>query len=264
MKPFIKWAGGKRWLVDSQKFELPSFEGRYIEPFLGGGAVFFHVAPQRAILSDINPNLINAYCAIRDDWQRVERELKRMQRLHCKEFYYQERDRPRRTSHTKAAQFLYLNRTCFNGLYRENLSGKFNVPIGTKTQVVMPDDDFEAASETLKAASIRVCDFEESLGEATEGDFVFLDPPYTTAHNTNGFIKYNQKIFSWEDQVRLRSCVYEARLRGAKIMMTNANHESIWELYSGLGHPEVVSRASVMSGNSVSRGTTTEAFFIFN
>ncbi len=263
MKPFIKWAGGKRWLVDNQQFELPNFDGRYIEPFLGGGAVFFHVAPQRAILSDINPNLINTYRAVRDDWLLVERELKKMQRLHCKEFYYQERDRLRRTPHTKAAQFLYLNRTCFNGLYRENLSGKFNVPIGTKTQVVMPDDDFEAASKTLQNTSIEVCDFEESLGLATKGDFVFLDPPYTTAHNTNGFIKYNQKIFSWDDQIRLRKCVEAARFRGAKIMMTNANHQSICDLYSGLGEPEVVSRASVMSGNSVSRGTTTEAFFVF-
>ncbi|MEM7068614.1 MAG: Dam family site-specific DNA-(adenine-N6)-methyltransferase [Pseudomonadota bacterium] len=263
VKPFIKWAGGKRWLVDGNKLELPKFDGKYIEPFLGGGALFFHIAPKRALLSDINSKLINTYRAIRSDWHRVEIELKKMQSQHSKDFYYEERDRLRKTPHTMAAQFLYLNRTCYNGLYRENLSGKFNVPIGTKTQVILADDDFEGASKSLRNASIAVCDFEESLDAAIQGDLVFLDPPYTTAHNTNGFVKYNQKIFSWEDQIRLRRSVEAALHRGAKIVMTNANHQSICELYSDLGQPEILSRTSVMSGKSPSRGQTTEAIFVF-
>ncbi|WP_170421312.1 DNA adenine methylase [Ruegeria arenilitoris] len=263
MKPFIKWAGGKRWLVDSPQFEIPEFDGRYIEPFLGGGAVFFHLAPDQAILSDVNPKLVNVYNAIRTDWRRVEAELKKMQRLHSKEYYYEERGRERRTDHTKAAQFLYLNRTCWNGLYRENLSGKFNVPIGTKSQVIMPDDNFEEASIALQSAKISACDFEETLQDAGTGDLVFLDPPYTTAHNTNGFVKYNQKIFSWDDQIRLRNCVEAARCRGAKIVMTNANHQTIRELYSDLVTPKIVSRSSVISGNKSSRGQTTEALFLF-
>ena len=263
MKPFIKWAGGKRWLLDNHQLVLPKFEGRYIEPFLGGGAMFFHISPEQALLSDVNSNLINVYNAVCSDWQRVEAELRRLQCLHSKTFYYQERDRVRRTSHTKAAQFLYLNRTCWNGLYRENLSGKFNVPIGTKTQVVMPDDDFESASRALKNAKISTCDFEETLSCATKGDLVFLDPPYTTAHNTNGFVKYNQKIFSWDDQIRLRRCVEAARFRGAKILMTNANHQTILNLYADLGTPEIISRSSVISGTASARGQTTEALFVF-
>ena len=263
MRPFIKWAGGKRWLVDSAQFKLPEFKGRYIEPFLGGGAVFFHLAPQQAILSDINSRLIDVYRAIRTDWQLVERELRRLQALHSKEFYYAERSRKRRSRHTRAAQFLYLNRTCWNGLYRENLSGVFNVPIGTKTQVILPDDDFASASALLRNADIRVCDFEDTLMEAGEGDLVFLDPPYTTAHNNNGFIKYNQRIFSWDDQIRLRYAVEAASLRGAKIVLTNADHETIHSLYTSLGTPEIVSRSSVISGNARARGRTTEALYIF-
>jgi len=263
LKPFIKWAGGKSWLLKRRQFALPEFDGRYIEPFLGGAAVFFHLAPKRAVLSDVNPRLINTYEAVQSDWRLVEKELSRMQLLHSREFYYQERDRVRRKPHTKAAQFLYLNRTCWNGLYRENLSGKFNVPIGTKSQVTMTDDDFENASKLLKNAELSVCDFEETLSKAGKGDLVFLDPPYTTAHNINGFVKYNQKIFSWNDQIRLRRCAEEARSRGARIVLTNANHETIHKLYSDLGAPEIVSRYSVISGVGSARGRTTEVLYVF-
>ncbi len=263
MKPFIKWAGGKRWLLDNELMSLPSFDGRYFEPFLGGGAVFFHLAPARAVLSDANPRLIETYIAIRDDWQRVVTLLESMQKLHSKSFYYAERDRVRLKPHTRAAQFLYLNRTCWNGLYRENLRGKFNVPIGTKTQVVLPDDNFSETSKLLQNADIRACDFEETLFDARSGDLVFIDPPYTTAHNTNGFVKYNQKIFSWDDQLRLYRCIGAAKARGARVVLTNADHASIRELYADLGTPEIVSRRSVISGSAFARGTTTEVLYVF-
>lgn len=263
MKPFIKWAGGKRWLVNDPRFALPEFDGRYIEPFLGGGAVFFHVAPASAILSDINGRLVETYSAIKTDWRKVFSCLKKLQSLHSPTFYYEERGRTRNTRHTRAAQFLYLNRTCYNGLYRENLIGQFNVPIGTKSQVIMPDDDFEGASRVLQNAVIESCDFQDTLMEATKGDLVFLDPPYTTAHNVNGFVKYNQKIFSWEDQQRLQRCVVAARARGAKIVLTNANHASIHTLYQDLGSPYVMGRASVISGTSSARGKTSEVLYVF-
>lgn len=230
---------------------------------MGGGAVFFHLAPNKAVLSDTNPRLIETYQAIRDDWVAVYKLLERMQKLHSPNYYYEERKRERIKPHTRAAQFLYLNRTCFNGLYRENLLGQFNVPIGTKTQVLLPDDDFEGASKALQKAKLVVADFEDIIVEAGMGDLVFLDPPYTTAHNKNGFVKYNQKIFSWNDQVRLKKSVAAAKQRGAKIMLTNADHESIHDLYRDLGSPQKVSRASVISGNSSARGTTTEALYVF-
>lgn len=261
MKPFIKWAGGKRWLVNSNQALFPEFDGRYIEPFLGGGAVFFHLQPSKAIISDVNSRLILTYQAIRDEWRDVQLELESLQLKHSKEFYYEERARVHLAKHEQAAQFLYLNRTCWNGLYRENLKGQFNVPIGTKSQVIMPDDDFESSSKVLQNADIVCSDFEETLLEAKKDDLVFLDPPYTTAHNTNGFVKYNQNIFSWEDQVRLHRCAKAAHKRGAKVMLTNANHQSILDLYHDVGEPKIVSRSSVISGKNSARGATTEVLY---
>jgi DNA adenine methylase len=263
LKPFIKWAGGKRWLLEQASFALPDFTGRYIEPFLGGGAIFFHLAPTAAILSDVNARLIATYRSIRDEWHLVQESLLEFQARHSKDFYYAERKRSHGASHLRAAQFLYLNRTCFNGLYRENLKGEFNVPIGTKTQVILLEDDFERASRLLASADLRVADFEAVLAEANGGDLVFVDPPYTTAHNCNGFLKYNQTIFTWEDQKRLKGAIQDAKYRGARVVLTNANHTSIHELYDGLGTPQVVSRTSVISGSSLSRGVTTEALFVF-
>lgn len=263
MKPFIKWAGGKRWLLEDASFALPGFTGRYIEPFLGGGAIFFHVAPAASILSDVNSRLIATYRAIRDEWELVQRSLQDFQVQHSKDFYYAERKREHEASHLRAAQFLYLNRTCFNGLYRENQRGEFNVPVGTKTQVILPDDDFQRASGLLGAADLRVSDFEAVVAEADDGDLVFVDPPYTTAHNCNGFLKYNQTIFTWEDQKRLKDAVSAAKRRGARVVLTNADHKSIRELYEALGTPRVVSRRSVISGSASSRRVTTEALFVF-
>ncbi|EJN04257.1 Dam family site-specific DNA-(adenine-N6)-methyltransferase [Phyllobacterium sp. YR531] len=263
MKPFIKWAGGKRWLLNDPSFGLPEYSGRYIEPFLGGGALFFHLEPPDAILSDANERLIATYKSIRDEWRLVQASLAEFQEKHSKEFYYEERSREHSSSHLRAAQFLYLNRTCFNGLYRENLKGQFNVPLGTKTQVSLPDDNFELASKILSRADLRTGDFEAIVAEAMEGDLVFLDPPYTTAHNFNGFVKYNQKIFTWGDQQRLMEATRDAIQRGARVVLTNADHGSIHKLYVELGAPTVVSRPSVISGSVGSRRSTTEALFIF-
>ena len=263
MKPFIKWAGGKRWLLNDPNFSIPRYSGRYIEPFLGGGAIFFHLAPPNAILSDANERLISTYKSIRDEWRLVQSSLAEFQEKHSKEFYYEERVRKHASPHLRAAQFLYLNRTCFNGLYRENLKGQFNVPLGTKTQVTLLDDDFEKASEILSRADLRAGDFEGVLDEAMEGDLVFVDPPYTTAHNSNGFVKYNQKIFTWDDQKRLKEGIRCAKQRGARVVLTNADHESIHELYGKLGEPIVVSRSSVISGSVDSRRGTTETLFVF-
>lgn len=263
MKPFIKWAGGKRWLLNNPSFGLPAFTGRYIEPFLGGGAVFFHLGPEQAILSDVNERLIATYLSIRDEWQLVQALLTEYASKHSRSFYYEERARRYTDSHRRAAQFLYLNRTCFNGLYRENLSGQFNVPLGTKTQVTSVDDNFKRASELLARADLRASDFESVVDEAQEGDLLFLDPPYTTAHNCNGFIKYNQKIFTWDDQKRLMNAISRAKRRGAKVVLTNADHASIHALYVDLGAPQVVSRPSVIAGSAGSRRGTTEALFVF-
>lgn len=263
IKPFLKWAGGKRWLLDHPRFEIPPYTGKYIEPFLGGGAVFFHHRPKAALLSDINCRLIETYNAIKDDWRSVWIELRRHHRCHSKQYYYEERSRVRKRPYTRAAQFLYLNRTCWNGLYRENLKGKFNVPVGTKNTVIFDDDNFCSISDALKNTNIHCTDFEETIAYAETGDLLFVDPPYTTAHNMNGFVKYNQKIFSWNDQIRLYQAIDQAVARGVLVIVTNAAHDSIRELYSRLGEPILIDRQSVISGNPEYRNKTSEFLYVF-
>lgn len=258
LRPFLKWAGGKRWLFDSGQFSLPVIRGRYIEPFLGGGAAFFANLPVRAVLSDSNKRLIELYIAIRDQADIFEALLRNHAKLHSKEYYYTVRATQFKTPVGRAAQFLYLNRTCFNGLYRENLKGQFNVPIGTKQTVIFDSDDFKSWSVALSNCWLGFRDFEEAIDEATEGDFIFVDPPYTVRHNMNGFVKYNQNIFAWEDQVRLRNALGRAVERGAIFAMTNADHESIKDLYAGFGIHRPLQRYSVIAGSSAHRAKSTE------
>lgn len=158
---------------------------------------FFALGPSQAILSDANFDLINAYEAIRDDPQKILQLLRGHQRLHSYDYFYQMRSYKPRCEFRMAARFIYLNRTCWNGLYRVNRSGKFNVPIGTKSTVVMPTDDWSAMSRLLKPTKLVCGDFENSIEQAENGDLVFADPPYTVKHNFNGFIKYNDALFSW-------------------------------------------------------------------
>ncbi len=147
---------------------------------------------------------------------RSNRHFRRHHRLHSEKYYYEERARTHRVAHEQAAQFIYLNRTCWNGLYRVNLRGEFNVPIGTKSSVTLETDDFKRISSQLKRATLTHSDFSHTINEAKRGDFLFIDPPYVTRHNFNGFVKYNDNIFSWNDQERLADCVVAAASRGAK------------------------------------------------
>ncbi|MDP7320861.1 MAG: Dam family site-specific DNA-(adenine-N6)-methyltransferase [Bacteriovoracaceae bacterium] len=258
--PFLKWAGGKRWLSsrDDTLLAIPEYN-RYIEPFLGSGAMFFKESPRKAILNDLNQDLIVTYKALKEDWRKVYQVLKRYHKLHNKDFYYEIRASKPRTKFSIAAKFIYLNRTCFNGIYRVNLKGEFNVPIGTKTNVVLPTDDFNEISKLLNKAILKSGDFEPVINMAKEGDFLFVDPPYTVKHAYNGFVKYNEKLFSWEDQVRLKEALVRASDRGAFIMMTNAFHESIRKLYWGTGFSKaIVDRNSVVAASPEDRGVYSE------
>lgn len=257
IQPIIKWAGGKRWLVRKASDLFPGGFNNYIEPFLGGAAVYFHLSPRNAFLSDVNSELINVYSAIKEDWRRVVDILRVHQDLHCSEYYYGMRSQRFSAKFEMAARTLYLNRTCWNGLYRVNLKGEFNVPIGTKSNVLADVESFEAVSALFQGAEFRVGDFEVSIDRAQQGDFVFVDPPYTVKHNLNGFIKYNENLFRWEDQVRLRDAVNRAVERGAKVLVLNANHESISKLYSDYKQV-VLSRSNVLSGKSEFRGVYQE------
>lgn len=262
VKPFLKWAGGKRWLVASDQFQPPKFEGRYIEPFLGGAAVYFHLRPASALLSDMNGRLIEVYQVVRDTPDLLRRSLRDLQNNHSRSFYYEERARKRTKPHTRAAQFLYLNRTCWNGLYRENQQGQFNVPIGTKSTIYDANENWKSISKLLSWAELTAGDFEQTVDKAEKGDFIFADPPYTTAHNNNGFVKYNQDIFSWKDQERLRDALVRAVGRGAKVMLTNADHESVHELFDADFEYKSISRSSIISGYRSGRGMTSEALYV--
>jgi len=170
---------------------------------LGGGSVFFHLKPEKAILADCIHELITVYAAVKLRHKRLEALLKEHQKQHGTDHYYLVRDNVPPDRVARAARTLYLNRTCFNGMYRVNLNGQFNVPKGTKTAVVLDTDNFAGAARLLRRATLRVSDFEPIIDQAEAGDFVFADPPYITGHNNNGFVRYNDKLFKWEDQDRL-------------------------------------------------------------
>lgn len=261
--PFLKWAGGKRWLANQYLDLFPPTYERYIEPFLGGGSVFFALRPQQSILADSNARLIETYIQVRDNPTRVAKLLLRHHRAHSDDYYYSERKRSYpRSAVQRAAQFIYLNRTCWNGLYRVNLKGEFNVPRGTKSSVVLSTDDFEATSEVLRNSDLYAQDFSKTLAHADSGDFVYIDPPYTVKHKYNGFAKYNEKIFSWDDQVRLRDDVVAAIGRGAMVAVSNADHESVAGLYHEVGAHMRISRQSGIAGGASYRGCVDELLIL--
>jgi len=253
LEPFLKWAGGKRWLISNFHSIFPQNYNRYVEPFLGSGAVYFSLNPSQAVLSDINSELIDTFQALKTDWKSVYELLMKHHNKHTEAYYYKVRASNPENLYACAARFIYLNRTCWNGLYRVNLKGQFNVPIGTKTKVIMESDSFDEVSERLKNADLFKGDFESIIDNTVNGDFLFVDPPYTVNHSDNGFIKYNEKLFSWDDQVRLSRCLIRAKIRRVQIVLTNAPHESIYSLYSRKFKCITLSRSSIIAADSAKR-----------
>jgi DNA adenine methylase len=264
MLPFLKWAGGKRWLVQSGQLSKPAEFDRLVEPFLGGAAVFFALEPKIALLSDVNPELVHLYQIVRDHPEALSHVLRWHHEKHSKDYYYTVRSKTYKDPVWKAARTLYLNRTCWNGLYRVNQHGAFNVPIGTKTAVIAVGENFTEIAALLARATLRCCDFEETINESGSGDFLFVDPPYTVKHNMNGFIKYNEKIFSWDDQIRLHAALVRAVERGASVAVANADHASLRDLYINSFEYRSVGRTSILAGRSDARAATTEALFTAN
>lgn len=256
--PLLKWPGGKRKLL-KEIFPLIGRFNSYYEPFVGGGALFFALHPARAYLSDANPELINVYVQVRDNVDALVGELRKL--LNSEAEYYQVRGRRPRSDLGKAARMLYLARLSFNGIYRLNKSGQFNVPYGKKTHLAPCDHEhLKSASSALKSAYLQACDFEEGTQKAKAGDLVYLDPPYTVAHENNGFLKYNAKIFSWDDQVRLADLSRDLTLRGCKVLVSNAEHPSIQNLYRHMKKKTVV-RHSIMAASSDFRRQIEESIY---
>lgn len=256
MRPFLRWAGGKRWLTD-QSFVSAIGAKRLVEPFLGGGALFFSRDWPDAVLADVNRHLINAYSHMKNNHTGLYQLVSDHFDDHSNERYYQVRSRMGSDSLQDAADFIYLNRACYNGLFRVNLAGRFNVPVGSKVYEIRDFREYEDWSKKLASAEIRLIDFEQTIDSCGEDDFIFADPPYTVNHNSNGFIEYNERIFRWDDQVRLHDCLLRAADRGARFALTNADHETLRELYRGCTLT-TVERGSEMAGLKAARGRTTE------
>lgn len=252
-RPFLKWPGGKQWLAPIARGLLPaSFGGRYFEPFLGGGALFFAMQPEAATLSDVNADLVTAYEALRDDVASIIRELESYP--YDRAFFEQLRGQRPPTASAAGARLIYLNKTAFNGMYRVNRNGEFNVPFGRYVSpTICQEDRLRGAAMALRGAKIACRDFAEAAAEARSGDLVFLDPPYITGHHNNGFRKYNADIFRWDCQERLAATVTELSARGVAVLMTNADHPAIQDLYSGL-HVTCVERRSLINSSVSGRG----------
>ncbi len=201
----------------------------------------------------MNSDLISTYKSIRDEWELVLDILRVHHEKHTRDYYYTIRRKEPRDRVELAARLIYLNRTCWNGLYRVNLNGEFNVPVGTKSSVLFEDDDFQEISKRLNRCRFEAADFEKIIDEAGGGDLIFVDPPYTVRHNNNAFVKYNENLFSWFDQERLYRALAKARNRGATVVGTNAYHESIINLYKDNFNLEVVSRVSTISSKNETR-----------
>ena len=235
MRPFLKWPGGKRWaasvIAEIARKHLSDL-GTYYEPFLGGGAVFFHLQPSRAVLSDVNGELIDAYLAVKYEHREVRVGLSRMP-VSSKEFYRTRECRPR-VRLNRAIRLLYLNRTAFGGIYRVNSFGQFNVPYGGRTTADLYESDILLqAAKAMKGAKVRQIDFEVAISKAKSGDVVYCDPTYTVTHDNNCFIRYNERNFSWADQERLVTVANTAVGRGAAVIVSNAHHPKIKDLYDG-------------------------------
>lgn len=255
VKPFLKWAGGKRWLIPKIKHLLPASFQKYYEPFVGAGALFFYLEPDDAVLSDINKELINAYIQIRDSLPNIITRLKKLK--YSKTIYMKMRTLIPKNHVERAVRFIYLNRTCWNGLYRENRNGEFNVPFGRYSNPTICDEqNLVAASRLLQKKKIICSDFQNVIKKANRGDFVYLDPPYTTKGDSN-FLEYNAKLFSWEDQKRLARGAHILNKRKCLVMVTNVNKPVIRKLYKGFSIMTVC-RTSLIAGQNENRGKVRE------
>lgn len=253
--PFLKWAGGKRQLLPvlwDQIQRIGTFR-TYHEPFLGGGALFFDLwnrgrIREGASLSDVNPHLMDAWRGVQADVESVIHHLRVHQQQHSPEHYYATRVADPEDLAERAARIIYLNRTCFNGLYRENRSGRFNVPMGRyRNPTICDEPTLRAASVALAAATIRTESFEGVAGRAAPGDLVYFDPPYVPLSRTASFTDYAADGFSLADQRRLAEVFGELADRGVHVMLSNAGHDLVRDLYRRFYIHRVLATRSVNS-----------------
>ena len=240
LQPFTKWTGGKRQLLGELRSYMPETFGRYFEPFVGGGALFFDLAPEKAVINDFNEELINAYRQIKNNPAELINLLIKHKENNSKDYYLELRsaDRDGRISRMtgveRAARILYMLRVDFNGLYRVNSKNQFNVPYGRyKNPKIVDVDLLYQISEYLNENDIEILqtDFAEAVKDAQTGDFVYFDPPYIPLNETSSFTSYTHEGFSYEEQVRLRNTFKELTERGVYAMLSNSSSPLVEELY---------------------------------
>jgi len=241
LKPFLRWAGGKSKIVHHLLRYVPAEFDRYWEPFLGAGALFFALAPTEAFLSDLNRDLIECYRQVRKNPKLVNHYLKEHLSGTSEHYYYEVRNQYNRSgpSAANAARFIYLNKTSFNGIFRVNLRGEYNVPYGHKNPPALPSlAQLKAASAFLEKAILYAESYDVALKKNPPrvGDFVYLDPPYPKLSETSYFTHYTASRFSWQDQERLAEVAESLNQRGCLIMVSNADLESVRGLYTGWHH----------------------------
>ena len=233
-RPFVKWAGGKRQIIKELVKRVPESFGVYYEPFLGGGALLFELMPKKAVVGDVNEELINAYTVVRDRVEDLIKSLKKHRNE--RDYYYRIRSWRPKDPVERASRFIYLNRTCYNGLWRVNSKGEFNVPFGRyKNPKICDEENLRAVSSYLRTADVRIVlgDYRETLKTAKRGDFVYLDPPYAPVSGTSRFTEYVSGGFSEEDQVKLAEVFRDLDRRGCYVMLSNSDTPLIRDLYKG-------------------------------
>lgn len=263
-QPFMKWAGGKRQLLPEIRKYIPKKFNTYYEPFIGAGAVLFDIQPKKAIINDVNIELVNVYNVIKNNVDDLIEDLKKHE--NDSEYFYSIRDLDRQeiykdlTPIERASRVIFLNKTCFNGLFRVNSQGQFNVPFGKyKNPQIVNEIVLRAVHNFLTSNDITILnhDFEAVLENAKKGDFIYLDPPYDPVSDTSSFTGYSLDGFNRDDQIRLRNLFVELDKRGCKVLLSNSATEFVKDLYKDY-HIEIVSATRNINSKASGRGKIDE------
>jgi len=247
-RPFLKWVGGKKQIIPQQY--IPQNYYRYFEPFIGGGALFFDLAPQKAYVNDINKVLISAYRNIKHHPHNVIKELENLQ-----ETFNLKNNEEKKLFFS---YFIFLNKTCFNGMYRENSKGHFNVPFGRyKNPKILDEKNILAVSKLLQKTTITDYSFEKAVKDAKEGDFIYFDPPYHPLTVTSNFTNYSNGGFNKEDQIKLRNVFIDLNKRNCLLMLSNSDTQFIREIYHGFNQRTVLA-ARIINCKASGRGKINE------
>ena len=262
-KPFVKWAGGKRQLMSELEKNFSTKFGTYLEPFLGGGAVMFDLLTKEPTLkcnvSDLNSDLVLAYVTIRDRLEKLIESLENHSKnyhKHSTGYYYEVRNQEPKNQIEKVSRLLFLNKTCFNGLYRVNSKGKFNVPLGRYTNPnIVNKENLQAVSKTLQSGKIKIScrDFSSIIKDAKKGDFVYFDPPYQPVSDTANFTSYTHRDFTEDDLERLADLANQLNSKGCNVMLSNSNSKTVKKLFSSGWKIKEIKANRAINSNSQKR-----------